>query len=88
LQRSRQRLGFGPGAAELHALETQSNLLLERERYAEALPLAVGKGDGRSKAMRKIRLKLLDDEKRGHPYYWASFIVSGAWEPITVEDRE
>ena len=42
-------------------------------------------GDGRSEAMRAIRRKFLKRDDRAHPYYWASFIVSGAWEPLSDE---
>jgi CHAT domain-containing protein/Tfp pilus assembly protein PilF len=34
-------------------------------------------GGGRSEAMRKVALSMLANPKRAHPYYWASFIVSG-----------
>jgi CHAT domain-containing protein/Tfp pilus assembly protein PilF len=36
-------------------------------------------GQGRSAAMRAARLEMLTDPKRSHPFYWASFIVSGEW---------
>jgi CHAT domain-containing protein len=36
-------------------------------------------GRGRSKAMRRVQLRMLKDDQRRHPYYWASFIVSGEW---------
>ncbi len=36
-------------------------------------------GAGRSAALRAVRLAMLGDPKRRHPYYWASFIVSGEW---------
>jgi CHAT domain-containing protein len=36
-------------------------------------------GEGRSEAMRQVRLEFLKDPRRAHPYYWASFIVSGEW---------
>jgi CHAT domain-containing protein len=35
--------------------------------------------------MRKARLKMLEGGKRQHPFYWASFIVSGEWADL--EDR-
>jgi CHAT domain-containing protein len=34
-------------------------------------------GGGRSDSMRQVQLAMLDDPQRSHPYYWASFIVSG-----------
>jgi CHAT domain-containing protein len=39
-------------------------------------------GAGRAEAMRHVQLELLKDPKRGHPAYWASFIVSGDWTPL------
>jgi CHAT domain-containing protein/Tfp pilus assembly protein PilF len=39
-------------------------------------------GVGRSDAMRKVQRVSRMDEKTSHPYYWASFIVSGAAAPL------
>ena len=36
-------------------------------------------GEGRSEALRNVQLDMLKDPKRGHPFYWASFIQSGEW---------
>ncbi len=36
-------------------------------------------GLGRSEALRQVQLKLLQQKRRQHPYYWASFISSGEW---------
>ena len=36
-------------------------------------------GESRSAALRKVRLEFLNDPKRRHPFYWASFILSGEW---------
>ncbi|MBX7220188.1 MAG: tetratricopeptide repeat protein [Blastocatellia bacterium] len=36
-------------------------------------------GEGRSTALRRIRLEFLTHPKRKHPYYWAGFIQSGEW---------
>lgn len=41
-------------------------------------------GEGRSAALRSVQLAMLDDEKTAHPYYWAPFINSGSWEPISL----
>lgn len=41
------------------------------------------KGLGRSEAMRRAQLELLAQPKTRHPYYWASFIVSGNWAPLS-----
>jgi CHAT domain-containing protein/tetratricopeptide (TPR) repeat protein len=37
----------------------------------------LARGGGRSEAMRQVQLALLHDGRTEHPYYWASFIVSG-----------
>jgi CHAT domain-containing protein len=34
-------------------------------------------GEGRSEALRQVRLAMLKDPARSHPFYWASFIVAG-----------
>ncbi|MDC0746228.1 CHAT domain-containing protein [Polyangium mundeleinium] len=39
-------------------------------------------GCGRSEAMRLGQLEMLDRPDRAHPYYWASFIVSGSDAPL------
>ena len=36
-------------------------------------------GAGRSAALRQIRQEFLRNPKRRHPFYWASFILSGEW---------
>jgi MYXO-CTERM domain-containing protein len=38
---------------------------------------ALQRGEGRSEGMRQVELAMLQDEKTSHPFYWASFIVSG-----------
>ena len=40
---------------------------------------ALKAGEGRSSALRKVRLEFLKNPKHQHPYYWASFIQSGEW---------
>ena len=47
-------------------------------RYYQLLKAGVG----RSAAMRQIRLEFLKNPKRQHPFYWASFILSGDWKPL------
>ena len=41
------------------------------------------KGMERGEAMRQAQLGLLAQPGRQHPFYWASFIVSGNWAPIS-----
>lgn len=47
-------------------------------RYYKALK----RGDSRSAAMRQIRLAFLKKTHLQHPYYWASFILSGDWRSV------
>ena len=39
-------------------------------------------GEGRAEAFRHAQLDMLSDKNRSHPYYWASFIQSGAWTDL------
>jgi CHAT domain-containing protein len=48
-------------------------------RYYKALQA----GAGRSAALRQVQLSLLQRKDRQHPFYWASFIVSGEWGNLT-----
>ncbi|MGB1014073.1 MAG: CHAT domain-containing protein, partial [Nannocystaceae bacterium] len=43
----------------------------------------LAKGEGRGEALRDAQQALLKDDKRSHPYYWAAFIPSGAWGPMS-----
>lgn len=47
-------------------------------RYYQLLKTGVG----RSTALRQVRLEFLKNPARHHPYYWASFILSGDWKPL------
>jgi CHAT domain-containing protein/Flp pilus assembly protein TadD len=39
-------------------------------------------GSGRSIGLKKVRLAMLENPVRRHPYYWASFIQSGEWASL------
>jgi MYXO-CTERM domain-containing protein len=41
------------------------------------------KGLGRGEAMREAQMSLFAQPARQHPFYWASFIVSGDWTPLS-----
>src|SRR5262249_12686276 len=43
------------------------------------------KGLGRGEALRQAELAMLKRPTRRHPFYWASFIESGAWTPLTQQ---
>ncbi len=40
------------------------------------------RGVGRGAALRQVQLQMLKQPLRAHPYYWASFIQSGAWTKL------
>jgi CHAT domain-containing protein/Tfp pilus assembly protein PilF len=44
------------------------------------------RGEGRTEALRQVQLEMIRGEKRKHPFYWASFIQSGAW--TTLDGKE
>ncbi|MCX4243554.1 CHAT domain-containing tetratricopeptide repeat protein [Paraliomyxa miuraensis] len=43
------------------------------------------RGKGRSAALRKVQRKLLRDKETRHPFYWAAFIPSGDWQPMSLK---
>jgi CHAT domain-containing protein/Tfp pilus assembly protein PilF len=49
---------------------------------------ALQAGKGRGEAMRRVQLRLLKNDRRRHPYYWASFISSGEWAALNGNDRD
>ncbi|HVH46106.1 MAG TPA: CHAT domain-containing protein, partial [Labilithrix sp.] len=42
-------------------------------------------GTGRSAALRKVQLAMLSKKETQHPYFWAAFIPSGAWTPMSFD---
>jgi CHAT domain-containing protein len=40
-------------------------------------------GEGRSEALREVQLEMLRRPRTGHPYYWASFVPTGSWAPLS-----
>jgi CHAT domain-containing protein len=39
-------------------------------------------GTGRAEALRRAKLRLLQQPQFAHPYYWAAFIPAGDWTPL------
>ena len=39
-------------------------------------------GEGRAEALRRVQLEMIQDRALRHPFYWASFIPIGAWDPL------
>jgi CHAT domain-containing protein len=50
---------------------------LMRELYGE-----LARGTGRAEALRRAKLRMLQQPKFAHPYYWAAFIPTGVWTPL------
>jgi CHAT domain-containing protein len=46
------------------------------------------RGEGRTEALRQVQLGMIRDDKRKHPFYWASFIQSGAWTGLDKKRTE
>jgi CHAT domain-containing protein len=44
-------------------------------------------GEGRAEALRSVQLEMLADTWLRHPYYWASFVPIGRWEPLSLPGR-
>lgn len=42
-------------------------------------------GEGRTEALQKAKLEMLQSDNYFHPFYWAAFIPSGDWTPAWVE---
>ena len=42
----------------------------------------LGRGEGRTEALRQVQLGMISSDNRKHPYYWAAFIQSGAWTAL------
>ena len=40
-------------------------------------------GKGRHEALREVQLEFLSHPKYQHPFYWASFVPSGDWTPLS-----
>jgi CHAT domain-containing protein len=40
-------------------------------------------GEGRAEALRQGQLAMLASPQYRHPFYWAAFLLSGAWTPLT-----
>ena len=40
-------------------------------------------GEGRGEAMQNAQLEMLRSRTHSHPFYWAAFVVSGEWRPLS-----
>ena len=47
------------------------------------------KGEGRTEALRKLQLEMIQNkDKYSHPYYWSSFISSGETKPMKFKQLD
>jgi len=77
-------------ALALAGAETQvMSLWAVSDRWTRELMVAyyrrLRQGQGRGSALRQAQLEMFKDVKRRHPYYWASFILSGEWANLEGE---
>jgi CHAT domain-containing protein len=49
---------------------------------------ALQRGEGRGEALRQVQLKMLRSKYQTHPFYWATFILSGEWRALGRQQRE
>ncbi|AGY57187.1 tetratricopeptide repeat protein [Gloeobacter kilaueensis] len=56
-------------------------------RLMEQFYRGLAAGAGRSEALRRSQLELLRTTGRTHPYWWASFALSGDWRPVSFVYR-
>jgi CHAT domain-containing protein/tetratricopeptide (TPR) repeat protein len=76
------RLALAAAGAEsqvvsLWNVADSSARVLMREFYGE-----LARGAGRAQALRQAKLRMLQQPRFAHPYYWAPFIQAGAWTPL------
>ncbi|HKQ91647.1 MAG TPA: CHAT domain-containing tetratricopeptide repeat protein [Blastocatellia bacterium] len=74
-------------ALTLAGAETQvMSLWAVSDRWTRELMVAyyrrLRQGQGRGAALRHAQLEMFKDVRRRHPYYWASFILSGEWSNL------
>jgi CHAT domain-containing protein len=86
LRRALTLAGAESQVVSLWNVSDSSTRALMREFYSQLV-----KGTGRAEALRQAKLRLLQQPKSAHPYYWAAFIPAGNWAPldrsITTQQR-
>lgn len=82
LRRALTLAGAEAHVSSLWAVSDLSTRELMVAFYGELLA-----GSGRSEALRTTQLSMLRDPRRRHPFYWAGFVPSGAWWPISASGR-
>jgi CHAT domain-containing protein len=80
-------------ALTLAGAETQvMSLWAVSDRWTRELMVAyylrLRQGQERGAALRNAQLEMFKDVRRRHPYYWASFILSGEWSTIENEQKK
>jgi CHAT domain-containing protein len=61
----------------LWSVGDSSTRALMKELYGE-----LARGTGRAEALRRAKLRMLQQPQLAHPYYWAAFIPAGQWTPL------
>jgi CHAT domain-containing protein/predicted negative regulator of RcsB-dependent stress response len=69
------RVGVRTTIASLWDVSDESTSLLMQEFYDQL----INQGYSKAKALRNAQIKLLQQEKYHHPYYWSAFILLGNW---------
>jgi CHAT domain-containing protein len=77
LRRALALAGAEAQVVSLWNVSDASVRVLMREFYSE-----LAAGTGRAEALRRAKLRMLQEPKFAHPYYWAAFIPTGAWTPL------
>jgi CHAT domain-containing protein len=77
LRRALALAGAEAQVVSLWNVSDSSVRALMREFYSE-----LEAGTGRAEALRRAKLRMLQQPKFAHPYYWAAFIPTGAWTPL------
>jgi CHAT domain-containing protein len=83
LRRALALAGAESQVVSLWTVSDSSVRALMREFYSE-----LERGTGRAEALRRAKLRMLQQPKFAHPYFWAAFIPTGAWTPLDTRIRQ
>ena len=82
LRRAMVLAGAEAQVISLWKVDDKVTAKLMAEYYANLLK----QENGRADALRQVQLLMLGTREMSHPYYWAGFIESGAWDGISRND--
>ena len=83
LRRALTMAGAETQVMSLWRVDDEATQELMRAYYRQLLA-----GRDRIEAMRRVQLELLAEPRTRHPFYWASFIVSGQGGPVFAQSPE